>query len=509
MKILAFTLCVLLSSTSLYAQYQEGGICKDITMKDMDGNIWHLYELLDEGKTVVINVFDGASPASWAYHQSGALQDLYDQYGPNGDNTTEVVALAFADWYLLNGYGDDAQGNWLEGTPYPTIDPSAGDSVSGSYGLAQIADYYDSGYLNLNCNYRICPDKRIYRLGLDDTETLHAALLTCPISNQVTDAQITYTMMDSLDNCAGQPREASVYLSNMGSAPLTAANIVLKADNNVVQTLNWTGNLATYQYDSVGISGYITDGSYTDVGIFSSAPNGSIDQNTANDSVFYAINPATYWDSDSIFVEVQTDGYGHQIYWDITDANGVIVAKGGNNVVAECNACGAPNDASEYFDFSYHSYAVGLSGAATECLTLRVLSGMGYGICCTWGSGYIRFKKGDETIFEFTDFGRRAYRRISSMIVSTDKASVIRGISLYPNPTDGQMTLAFGLQAATDAGISVYNVMGQQVLQMPQTAYASGSHEVAINVAPLPNGMYWAVLQSNLGSQAVKFVVAK
>jgi hypothetical protein len=43
---------------------------------------------------------------------------------------------------------------------------------------------------------------------------------------------------------------------------------------------------------------------------------------------------------------------------------------------------------------------------------IRVLSGYGYGICCDFGGGYIRFKRGSETIYEFTDFGRRAYQTI-------------------------------------------------------------------------------------------------
>jgi hypothetical protein len=134
---------------------------------------------------------------------------------------------------------------------------------------------------------------------------------------------------------------------------------------------------------------------------------------------------------------------------------------------------------------------------------------MGYGTCCTWGNGYIRFKKGDETIFEFKDFGRRAFGRLTTSLVDTEDASSISRLKAYPNPTEGDITLSFHLETSAAVALQVYNSVGQQVYHAQQS-YTSGAQQHTLQTGSWPVGLYFATLRDAAGGvQSVRFVVAR
>ena len=60
----------------LAAQLQPGAAAPDFTAQDLAGQSWHLYELLGQGKIVVLEISTTWCPPCWAYHNSHALQDL-------------------------------------------------------------------------------------------------------------------------------------------------------------------------------------------------------------------------------------------------------------------------------------------------------------------------------------------------------------------------------------------------------------------------------------------------
>lgn len=89
-RIFTLTLSVFALQFSLMAQ-PEGDVFPDFTVDDIDGNTHVLQDYLDDGKIVLIDVF-----ATWCgtcINSLPALDDIYEDHGPEGDNT--VVMLSF------------------------------------------------------------------------------------------------------------------------------------------------------------------------------------------------------------------------------------------------------------------------------------------------------------------------------------------------------------------------------------------------------------------------------
>ncbi len=64
------------------------------------------------------------------------------------------------------------------------------------------------------------------------------------------------------------------------------------------------------------------------------------------------------------------------------------------------------------------------------------------------------------------------------------------GVAAYPNPFASRTTLGFGLPAATEVRLAVYDVLGREVAVLADGRLEAGAHEVAFDGAALPAGTY-------------------
>lgn len=125
MKKLAFLATFGVATFSALAQF---GTAPDFNVTDIDGNTHQLYaDILDQGLIAVVDVSATWCGSCWSLHDSHALQDLHEAYGPDGTNQLRVIfyegdgATTMAD---LEGNTGSTQGNWLDGVTYPIVNES-------------------------------------------------------------------------------------------------------------------------------------------------------------------------------------------------------------------------------------------------------------------------------------------------------------------------------------------------------------------------------------------------
>lgn len=140
------------------AQLPNGSVAPDFTVTDLNGNSINLYTLLNAGKTVYIDVFATWCGPCWNYKNTGALETIWNTYGPSGTNEAYVIAIEadgstnLACLYGPSGCVGGTQGNWVNGTNHPIVDDP---SFNNLYNI----NYYPTIYM-------ICPDsKKIYETG--------------------------------------------------------------------------------------------------------------------------------------------------------------------------------------------------------------------------------------------------------------------------------------------------------------------------------------------------------
>lgn len=156
---------------SASAQFAElvdtGTVLSDIEFKDIQGNEFSLYSVLDEGYTVVIELGLTTCSICWSFSQSGIFNSLYENYGPAGQVTPKKILPMFIECNPsttdadLRGTGSNTQGDWVTGHDYPIV-----DLTSSNY-RSTLTNFFPSGNLSFTTPafLIICPDRKVVYTG--------------------------------------------------------------------------------------------------------------------------------------------------------------------------------------------------------------------------------------------------------------------------------------------------------------------------------------------------------
>jgi hypothetical protein len=474
MKKLVLLLVALFSLSLAQAQMEDGSVCPNFTATDINGNTYNLYDLLDQGKSVVIDVSATWCGPCWNYHQTHALDSVWTKYGPNGTDEMFVfwiegdASTGMAD---LMGQTSASQGDWVTGTPFPIVDD------------ASLATLLEIGYFPTI--YMVCPNRIIHEAGQVGYTTLYADGQACPAKTQGTDM----TMLSYNGNnvfCPSGSITPSVTLQNNGTDTITSATIETYVNGNLTNTDNWTGSMATYDVNTINL---------TPLAGLSGAPvvtfsvNTSGDLVTTNDEVQVNMSVSNYESEQTIEIAIKPDNYPGEISWELLDGSGTVIDS---------------RPSGFYSGSALQVHTVNL-GSNVDCFTFKIYDDYGDGICCAYGNGYYEVRDGSNSnvIFSggnYDDEEANAFQNSKVVAIEDELGDLV---NVYPTVTDGTFKVELNTQFADGLIMNVINPLGQVVAR--RTFEDQGIYEV--NLQGMAAGFYTVHLQGDNLAKVKKIIL--
>lgn len=234
-----------------YCQPVVGGFAPNIVANDINGKPFNLYEKLDSGYSVLIDVSAAWCGPCWSFHSSQVMEHLMDEYGPNGTVQKGKITCLFIEGESQNTtaqlygpaggttYADKTQGNWVAGTNYPIIDNSSFNS-----------SYLGGGFPTMTL---VCPDRSItyvaagYSSAMAATSFWYGKICSAGQASASIDVKAVRGYVPGVSNVAYFYTDADSIAPvqefyNYSTTNLTSATLTLKLGSTTLGTYSWTGN---------------------------------------------------------------------------------------------------------------------------------------------------------------------------------------------------------------------------------------------------------------------------
>lgn len=349
-------------------------------------------------------------------------------------------------------------------------------------------------------------------------------------------------------------------LKNFGIDPLTSCDINYSYDNNPIQTISWTGNLASNATTTYTMpTQTLTSGPHTFTA-YTSNPNANIDLDTNNNRTTKRYNlfttavatpvsnnfvATTFPNFDFVVENVNNDAYqwarspygfngsGSARMDCYNAASGTI----DNLMTPKVDFSNALSSAQLTFDLAHRMY----SATAIERLKVNVSTDCG----ATWTtlynksgatlatvSGYLTsqfnpvstswrtetvslgsYAGAPELMIQFqsiSGYGNHIYVdniNITDGTASVPVLSTISPVELYPNPARGEVYLNVNLEKATDLNVTIINSLGAKVASYAYDSFASGV--IRLDISTLAKGNYVVSVGSADGVVTKRLMVSE
>jgi len=105
--------------------------------------------------------------------------------------------------------------------------------------------------------------------------------------------------------------------------------------------------------------------------------------------------------------------------------------------------------------------------------------------------------------FPLDEVNNFSFGGANNLVIPVDARSVVSEIQLYPNPTEGQTTLAYTLEEETDVTIYLRDVTGRVVRNIFTGRLGAGTHNSVEDFSSLPTGLYF--YNMNMGGRIMNY----
>lgn len=272
-------------------------------------------------------------------------------------------------------------------------------------------------------------------------------------------------------NCSGT-MEPSAQIVNYGSETMTSAVVNFKVNGEVLQTIEWSGNLGFLESATVDADLLVFEvQDENELEIEISSVNGVQDEYPKNNSfimpfVISEDNPQP----PVLFILL--DNNPEEVTWEVRDSGGNIVDSGGPYTAAGT------------------VISQQLQVSNVDCYTFTIYDAGGDGLCCSNGVGYYAVMgSGTDPMFTGQNFGSSETNEFYFGYVGLENQAESLEVALLPNPASEVVRLQLNMPSAAQALVQLTDLQGRELLKTTHSLDA-GMQTVSLDLSNLMNGLY-------------------
>ena len=456
---------------SAVSQIPDGTFAQNFKGVDTNGDEYELFQLLEDGYKVVIDISTTWCEPCWDYHITDALKDLHTTYGPDGTQEVFVLFIESDDTNSIEdlmGLGDFAYGDWLSGTPYPVID-------NGNYIASQFSITY------LPTIFTICGDGRVYETGTMTAQEHYDFAMAIDCQHKTFDLAIQQSQ--TIDRHCTAPIDAKLSLINVGDDAIISAAITMDGCETCPRIQNWNGFLNHFEqvdivFEEVNVVDDTLSFIVTSIDSFS-------DSNLENNHILSNIDISHVAASTTWYIQFITDCYPYENQWRLRDSDGEIV------------------DWRNDFTEPLSVYMDTLVVDNNDCYTMEFLDYNGNGLNGSSAGGcgvdgFFRMWSDDGIIMDvggaeqFSDISQNI---LVSQLLAIDQLKDKLEASIYPNPSHKNLSIEINGFNGSSIAIVILNTEGKE-MRRDMLVASHNSQKFQLDISELPNGFYFVDIMS-------------
>ncbi len=476
-------------STTAYTQAWIDGVNADMSEFDMD-----ISAAFEDGKLTVTGNATATMEAAGDLRLRLILTEktISIADAPGGTNGETEYHHVFKKF--LNGTdGTDLEDSWAVGDAY---------EINETYDLSQI-NIYSFAELEVIAIIQNDTDKFIHQAAKDSEVDITV--------NFNDNANAVGVEGLPLNICAGEQSISPVVtLQNTGNADLVSATITYDVNGGAASTYDWTGSIATLQKENVTLPAIsFTSETQNIVNFEISNPNGVSDEEPADNASSSVAVPQSGKTAAFATVEIMTDNYGDEVYWEVRNSLDEVVMSGGNpNVGIENIGTGTfppPASADSYANLTLYTIEVPVD--AQDCYTFHMADYYGDGM--TEGGGWFRLSDnwGNELVYGNETYAEVVNNYNGDITSDIEDLENVTLLNVYPNPATDFVTVDFDINTKSKVQFVLTDVLGKVVYNTTSTA--NGANSMNIETSNFKAGMYNLTMIVDGAQHSTKLTLVK